>query len=124
MISFGFMGAAWYSSTLSFFLKTRKKDRIFLRFLSNTCSVRVANELGRGDAEAVKFSIKVIMGTSVSIGLMISILCLVFSKKIGNLFTNDEEVVQSVADLSLLLSITVFLGSIYPILSGQILIYS
>lgn len=80
--------------------------------------MRVANELGRGDAGAVKFAIKVLMGTSVTIGLVVSIVCLVFSKKIGYLFTNDEAVVQSVDDLSLLLALTVFLGSIYPVLSG------
>ncbi|KAL8489104.1 hypothetical protein ACS0TY_025126 [Phlomoides rotata] len=80
--------------------------------------VRVANELGRGDARAVKFSIKVLMGTSVSIGLFFMILCLGFSKKIGYLFTNEEEVALRVSRLSLLLAFTVFLGGIYPILSG------
>lgn len=86
--------------------------------------MRVANELGRGDARAVKFSIKVLMGTSVSIGVLISIVCLVFSKKIGYLFTDDEEVVQSVGDLSPLLAFTVFLGSIFPVLSGWLILYS
>ncbi|KAK4481813.1 hypothetical protein RD792_012724 [Penstemon davidsonii] len=80
--------------------------------------VRVANELGRGDAKAVKFSIKVLMSTSVSIGLFFWILCLVFGSKIGYLFTSEEEVVQSVSDLSLLLAFTVLLGSIFPVLSG------
>lgn len=82
--------------------------------------MRVANELGRGDAGAVKFSIKVVMGTSVTIGVLMSILCLIFSKKLGYLFTNDEAVVQSVDDLSLLLALTVFLGSIFPVLSGYL----
>ncbi|KAL3841100.1 hypothetical protein ACJIZ3_025691 [Penstemon smallii] len=80
--------------------------------------VRVANELGRGDAKAVKFSIKVLMSTSVSIGLFFWILCLVFGSKIGYLFSSEEEVVQSVSDLSLLLAFTVLLGSIFPVLSG------
>ncbi|KAH6818636.1 hypothetical protein C2S51_002239 [Perilla frutescens var. frutescens] len=82
---------------------------ITLGIMGAAC-VRVANELGRGDAKAVKFSIKVLMGSSVSIGVLISIVCLVFSNKIGYVFTSQEEVVQSVADLSLLLALTVFLG--------------
>ncbi|KAL2480858.1 MATE efflux family protein [Abeliophyllum distichum] len=80
--------------------------------------VRVANELGRGDAKAIKFSIKVLMCTSVSIGLFFWILCLVFGNKIGYLFTNDEEVAHSVADLSILLAFSVLLNSIFPIFSG------
>ncbi|CAA2989690.1 DETOXIFICATION 24-like [Olea europaea subsp. europaea] len=91
MISFGMMGAA---------------------------CVRVANELGRGDAKAVKFSIKVLTSTSVLIGLFFWILCLVFGNKIGYLFTNDEEVASSVTDLSILLAFSVLLNSIFPIFSG------
>lgn len=80
--------------------------------------MRVANELGRGDANATKFSIKVLMSTGLMIGLFFWALCLGFSSKLGFLFSQDEEVVQSVADLSLLLAFTVLLGSIYPLLSG------
>ncbi|KAI3444232.1 hypothetical protein Pfo_000897 [Paulownia fortunei] len=90
---------------------------IILGIMGAAC-VRIANELGRGDAKAAKFSIKVLMSTSALIGLFFWILCLVFSKKIGYLFTNEEEVAQSVSDLSLLLAFTVLLGSIFPVLSG------
>ncbi|KAL0404698.1 UNVERIFIED_CONTAM: protein DETOXIFICATION 24 [Sesamum radiatum] len=72
--------------------------------------VRIANELGRGDAKAAKFSIRVLMSTSVAIGLFFWILCMVFSNKLGYLFTNKEEVAQTVSDLSLLLAFTVLLG--------------
>ncbi|GFP82097.1 protein transparent testa 12 [Phtheirospermum japonicum] len=58
------------------------------------------------------------MSSLFSIGLFFSIICLVFSKKIGYLFTGEEEVTRSVSDLSLLLAFTVLLGSIYPVLSG------
>lgn len=82
-------------------------------------SVRVANELGRGDAKAVKFSIKVLMATSSSIGLFFWFLFLVFSNKISYLFTDDEAVAQTISDLSLLLAFSVLLASIYPVLSGK-----
>ncbi|KAG7964230.1 hypothetical protein I3843_09G159700 [Carya illinoinensis] len=90
---------------------------VFFGFLS-AASVRVSNELGRGDAEAAKFSIKVITSTSICLGVFAWILCLVFDRKIAYLFTSDEEVVESVLDLSTLLGISVLLNSIQPVLSG------
>ncbi|KAL6530632.1 hypothetical protein OROMI_028521 [Orobanche minor] len=69
---------------------------ICLGILGAAC-VRVANELGRGDARAVKFSIKVLLTTSVVIGVSFWVLCLVFGHKIGYLFTDEEAVVESVA---------------------------
>ncbi|CAI9761227.1 unnamed protein product [Fraxinus pennsylvanica] len=90
---------------------------ISIGMMGSAC-VRVANELGRGDAKAVKFSIKVLITTSVSIGLFFWILCLIFGNKIGYLFTNDEEVAHSISDLSPLLAFSVLLNSIYPVLSG------
>ncbi|GFP84545.1 protein transparent testa 12 [Phtheirospermum japonicum] len=80
--------------------------------------VRVANELGRGDAKATKFSIKVAVSTSVIIGIFFWIICLVFGNKIGYLFTNDDRVAQYISDLSLLLAFSVLLNGIYPVLSG------
>ncbi|KAL0346085.1 UNVERIFIED_CONTAM: protein DETOXIFICATION 24 [Sesamum radiatum] len=90
---------------------------ICLGFLGAAC-VRIANELGRGDAKATKFSIKVLITTSVVIGVFFTILCLVFGHNIGYLFTNDVEVAESVSNLSVLLAISVLLNSIYPVLSG------
>lgn len=90
---------------------------ISLGFLGAAC-VRVANELGRGDAKAARFSIKVLIGTSLSIGIFFFILCLAFGNKLAYLFTNDVEVATTVSDLSILLSFSVLLNSIYPVLSG------
>ncbi|XP_024988916.1 protein DETOXIFICATION 24-like [Cynara cardunculus var. scolymus] len=90
---------------------------ISLGFLGAAC-VRVANELGRGNAKAVKFSIKVLLGTSIAIGMFFFVLCLVFGKKLAYVFTDDDRVADTVSDLSLLLSFSVLLNSIYPVLSG------
>ncbi|KAJ0439514.1 putative multi antimicrobial extrusion protein [Helianthus annuus] len=90
---------------------------IILGFLGAAC-VRVANELGRGNAKAVKFSIKVVLGTSTVIGVFFFVLCLVFRKSLAYLFTNDERVADTISDLSLLLSFSVLLNSVYPVLSG------
>ncbi|KAL1564563.1 protein DETOXIFICATION 24-like [Salvia divinorum] len=90
---------------------------IILGIMGAAC-VRVANELGSGNAKAVRFSIKVIMATSVTMGIVFWILCLAFGKSIGYLFTNEEEVAETISGLSVLLAFTVLLGSIFPVLSG------
>ncbi|KAL8095123.1 hypothetical protein AgCh_036544 [Apium graveolens] len=90
---------------------------ICLGFLGAAC-VRVANELGKGNANAVRFSIKVLMATSLLIGVVFSSLCFVYHKELAYFFTNDKEVADTVSDLSVLLGVSVFLNSIYPVLSG------
>ncbi|PSS15779.1 Protein DETOXIFICATION like [Actinidia chinensis var. chinensis] len=91
---------------------------VCLGFLGAAC-VRVANELGRGDAKAVKFSIKVIMCTSSVLGLVFFVLCLIFGNKMGYFFTDDEEVVEAVSELSVLLAFTMLFNSIQPVLTGK-----
>ncbi|KAI5659560.1 hypothetical protein M9H77_28353 [Catharanthus roseus] len=90
---------------------------ISLGFLGAAC-VRVANELGRGNAKAVKFSIKVLLTTSVAIGVFFWILILIFGNEIGFLFTDVKAVADGVSSLSMLLGISILLNGIYPVLSG------
>ncbi|XVF06716.1 hypothetical protein REPUB_Repub06bG0074700 [Reevesia pubescens] len=80
--------------------------------------VRVANELGRGNAKAVKFSIKTILGTSIAFGVVFWILCLVFGDQLSYLFTTDEAVAKAVSSLSTLLAFSILLNSVQPVLSG------
>ncbi|KAG8372250.1 hypothetical protein BUALT_Bualt12G0046900 [Buddleja alternifolia] len=96
---------------------------VCLGILGAAC-VRVANELGRGNAKVVKFSIKVLLTTSVIIGVTFWILCLVFGNKLGYLFSNEEEVVKSVSDLSILLAFSMLFNSIYPVFSGSFFVLS
>ncbi|KAF7147937.1 hypothetical protein RHSIM_Rhsim03G0044900 [Rhododendron simsii] len=88
-----------------------------LGFLGASC-VRVANELGRGDAKAVKFSIMVVLATSVLLGLVFCILCLIFGSSIGYVFSSNEEVIETVADLSVFLALSMLFNSIQPVLTG------
>ncbi|GMY20009.1 Protein TRANSPARENT TESTA 12 [Fagus crenata] len=90
---------------------------ICLGFLAAAC-VRVSNELGRGNAKAAKFSIKVILGTSISIGVIFWILCLAFGNKISYMFTSDEEVAEEISSLSTLLAFSMLLNSVQPVLTG------
>ncbi|KAG7629900.1 Multi antimicrobial extrusion protein [Arabidopsis suecica] len=90
---------------------------ICLGFLGAAC-VRVANELGKGDAHAVRFSIKVILTISTLMGVIFSALCLAFCGRISYLFSNSDEVSDAVNDLSVILAVSILLNSIQPILSG------
>ncbi|CAL0323368.1 unnamed protein product [Lupinus luteus] len=91
MISFGFMAAA---------------------------SVRVANELGKGSAKAAKFSIVVTVLTSFTIGFILFLFFLFFRERLAYIFTSNKEVADAVGDLSPLLSISILLNSVQPVLSG------
>ncbi|KAF2288116.1 hypothetical protein GH714_033565 [Hevea brasiliensis] len=86
-------------------------------FLSAT-SVRVANELGRGEAKAAKFAIKVNVGTSVSIGVFFWILCLSLGHKIAYLFTSEKAIAEYVSSLSILLAFSILLNSFQAVFSG------
>ncbi|XP_019076989.1 protein DETOXIFICATION 24 isoform X1 [Vitis vinifera] len=88
-----------------------------LGFVGASC-VRVANELGRGNAKAAIFSIKVILCNSILIGVIFWVLCLVFGHDIAYLFTSDEEVITMVSSLSVLLSFSILLNSVQPVLIG------
>ncbi|OAY41864.1 protein DETOXIFICATION 24 [Manihot esculenta] len=81
-------------------------------------SVRVSNELGRGNAKAANFAIKVVLCTSACLGVVFWVLALVFGRKLSYIFTDNEEVADMVSDLSVLLSFTLLLNSIQPVLSG------
>ncbi|KAG8649902.1 hypothetical protein MANES_08G150475v8, partial [Manihot esculenta] len=80
-------------------------------------SVRVANELGRGNARAANLSVKVAVSTSVSIGVFFWILCLAFGRQIAYLFTNEKEVADAVSSLSFLLAFSVLLNSFQAVFS-------
>ncbi|KAL3026646.1 hypothetical protein AAZX31_03G004900 [Glycine max] len=81
-------------------------------------SVRVANELGRENSKAAKFSIVVTVLTSFAIGFILFVLFLILREKVAYLFTSNEDVVTAVGDLSPLLALSLLLNSIQPVLSG------
>ncbi|XP_057999378.1 protein DETOXIFICATION 24-like [Hevea brasiliensis] len=88
-----------------------------LGFMAAT-SVRVSNELGKEDAKAAKFSIKVNLTTSFCIGVFLWIMCLLFGQKIAHLFTSKKAIAEYVSSLSLPLAFSILLNNIQPIFSG------
>ncbi|ONK77975.1 uncharacterized protein A4U43_C02F12890 [Asparagus officinalis] len=91
MISFGFMAAA---------------------------GVRVANELGAGNAKRAKFAIVNVVLQSLIIGTVLFVLFLLFRGRVAYIFTDSLKVVKAVADLSPLLAFSILLNSVQPVLSG------
>ncbi|RHN47577.1 putative multi antimicrobial extrusion protein [Medicago truncatula] len=80
--------------------------------------VRVANELGGGDSKAAKFSIVITLLTSFFIGFVLFLIFLFLKERLAYIFTPDPDVAKAVGDLSPLLSISILLNSVQPVLSG------
>ncbi|XP_010478722.1 PREDICTED: protein DETOXIFICATION 21-like [Camelina sativa] len=90
---------------------------ISLGFLAGV-SVRVSNELGRGNAKAAKFATLIAGLTSLLIGTVMFFVFLFLKGRISYIFTTSEAVAAEVADLSPLLAISILLNSVQPVLSG------
>ncbi|KAJ7966696.1 Protein DETOXIFICATION [Quillaja saponaria] len=81
-------------------------------------SVRVSNELGAGNARLAKFSVGVVSITSVAIGVVAMAVVLATRDIFPYLFTNSVPVAEETTKLGVLLSFTVLLNSLQPVLSG------
>ncbi|CAJ1918592.1 unnamed protein product [Sphenostylis stenocarpa] len=81
-------------------------------------SVRVANELGRGSSKAAKFSSLITVLTSFGIGFVLFFVFLFLRERLAYVFTADSAVVKEVGDLSPLLSFSILLNSVQPVLCG------
>ncbi|XP_078437794.1 protein DETOXIFICATION 21-like [Wolffia australiana] len=90
---------------------------IALGFLA-AVGVRVANELGAGDAVRAKFAVIVAVATSSVIGLAFFIAFLVLRGRVSYVFSTSQLVAAAVADLSPLLAFSILLNSVQPVLSG------
>ncbi|KAA3487622.1 protein DETOXIFICATION 21-like [Gossypium australe] len=90
---------------------------ISLGFLA-AASVRVSNELGRGNAKGAKFSIIMTTLTSLCIGFVLFLVFLCVRGRLAYIFTTSEEVAEAGADLSPLLASSILVNSVQPVLSG------
>ncbi|XP_057836593.1 protein DETOXIFICATION 33-like [Cryptomeria japonica] len=90
---------------------------IFIGF-NAAISVRVSNELGAGRPNAAKFSVIVVILTSLSIGLICMGIILATKNQFAVLFTNSKVVRETVSNMAMLLGVTMVLNSVQPVLSG------
>lgn len=86
---------------------------------SQTSSVRVSNELGRGSAKAAKFSILITATTSFVIGFILFLFFLFLRGRLAYLFTDSQDVAKEVELLSPLLAFSILMNSVQPVLSGE-----
>ena len=85
------------------------------------CSVRVSNELGAGHPRATKFSVIIVVATSLLIGIICMVILLLVKDKFSVLFTNSKVIQAAVSKLAIFLAVTMLLNSVQPVLSGTIL---
>ncbi|XP_062096009.1 protein DETOXIFICATION 27-like isoform X5 [Humulus lupulus] len=81
-------------------------------------SVRVANELGAGNAKGAKFATMVSVFTSICVGLGFCLIVVVFHKKLAMIFTSSFPVIKMVNELAIMLVFSILLNCIQPVLSG------
>ncbi|XP_059427870.1 protein DETOXIFICATION 21-like [Corylus avellana] len=125
----------WYNTVLVLLTGNMKNAEVFIDALSiciningwemmislgfmAAASVRVSNELGRGSSRAAKFSMMMIVLTSFTIGFVLFLFFLYFRGRVAYIFTESQEVVEAVAELSPLLALSILLNSVQPVLSG------
>ncbi|KAG8366049.1 hypothetical protein BUALT_Bualt17G0035600 [Buddleja alternifolia] len=81
-------------------------------------SVRVSNELGASHPRTAKFSVLVVVVSSFLIGLLCSILLLIFQKQYPSLFSDSSAVKEIVYQLTPLLAFCIVVNNVQPALSG------
>lgn len=80
--------------------------------------MRIANELGAGNAKGAKFATVVSVVNTLLVGFISWLIVLVFNEKLALIFTSSSSVMQMVNELAILLAFTILLNCIQPVLSG------
>lgn len=84
--------------------------------------VRVANELGAGNAKGAKFATAVSVVNTLLVGFIFWLIIVAFNEKLALIFTSSSSVIQMVNELAFLLAFTILLNCIQPVLSGEYVI--
>ncbi|KAK4599185.1 hypothetical protein RGQ29_009300 [Quercus rubra] len=93
------------------------ESMIPLGFLA-AAGVRVANELGAGNAKGAKFATTISVLSSLMVGLLFWSIIIAFPKNLAMIFTSSASVIEMVNDLAVLLAFTILFNCIQPVLSG------
>ncbi|KAF9609658.1 hypothetical protein IFM89_017837, partial [Coptis chinensis] len=81
-------------------------------------SVRVSNELGRGNPKKARFSVWVMVMMAVVIQTIFAVMIFATKKDFPSIFTEDEWVMNKVTKIAPFLCVSIFLSSVQPVLSG------
>ncbi|KAK4722480.1 hypothetical protein R3W88_012713 [Solanum pinnatisectum] len=96
-----------------------EQNRTANRTKSRT-EVRVANELGAGRGKAAKFAAVISVIYSTMIGLVFCILIMIDQDKFALFFSSNFDVLKVVKKISYLLTLTILLNSVQPVLSVKV----
>lgn len=81
-------------------------------------SVRVSNELGARHSRTARFSLVVAVINSTFIGVLLSLVLIIFQKEYPSLFSTDAEVKELVMKLTPMLALCIIINNVQPVLSG------
>eukprot|EP01018_Ginkgo_biloba_P034241 Gb_24168 [translate_table: standard] len=90
---------------------------IFIGF-NAAISVRVSNELGAGRPRAAKFAVIIVVVTALLIGIAAMVAILIAKDRFAVIYTDSKVVMKAVSGMAFLLSVTMVLNSVQPVLSG------
>ena len=85
-------------------------------------SIRVSNELGANRPKETKIAVLVAVSTSIVMGAIFMGVVLIWRTSLPKLFSDSEEVIHGASKLGHLLSLTVCMSSIWPVLSGKVVL--
>jgi len=82
-------------------------------------SIRVSNELGRGNPKGASLAVRVALSISF-IAALFMVLSMILARKVwGHLYSDDEQVIRYVSAMMPILAISSFLDAIQSTLSGM-----
>lgn len=91
----------------------------FFFFQFHLVSTRVSNELGAGDPAAAKLAGCVVMAMAIIGGLLLGTVLILIRNVWGYAFSNEQEVVQYVADMLPMIAVSASLDGLQCVLSGS-----
>lgn len=80
------------------------------------CSNRAGNELGAGHPKVARFSVIIVVAASIAFSVLVTFVVLILRYPLSTLYTSSTTVIDAVISLMPLLSISIFLNGIQPIL--------
>ena len=82
-------------------------------------STRVSNELGAGNPQAARVTVFVVLFLAIIETSIVSTILLASGRVFGYTFSNEKEVVDYVATMAPLVSLSIIMDSLQGVLSGR-----
>ena len=87
------------------------------------CSTRVSNELGAGNAQAAKMTVKAMMVLVVVEMVIVAMILSFCHRVLGHAFSSKKEIVDRIADMAPLLCLSIIMDGLQAGLLGNFLTF-